>query len=293
MAWARQKGRMTFGRWVKAGLAVLLLGRAVVALGAKVEVLAGLNFGRLETREVRVFVPGEISATTPVLIALDGQNMGAWRLDEALAGIAAQGRPVPLVVAIHSGKDRIEEYGMAGTPDFAGRGKLAEDFQRFVLGSVLPAVRARYGVTADPARTGVMGSSLGGLAAFDLAWRHPEVFGLVGVFSGSFWWRGADGPAAVRQASRLAHRLVRETPARTARQRLWFSVGTKEEKDDRDGNGVIDAVQDTTELIDELELKGWKKSDNLNYVPVEGGEHNEAAWAKVLPGFLDWALPRG
>ena len=277
---------------MKAGLTVLLTGGAVVTTSAKVEVLTGLDFGRLESREVRVFVPGEVIATTPVLIVLDGQNMGAWRLEEALAGVAAQGRPVPLVVAVPAGKERIEEYGMAGTPDFAGRGKLAQDFQRFVLGSVLPAVRARFGVTLDRARTGVLGSSLGGLAAFDLAWRHPEVFGFAGIFSGSFWWRGEDGPAAVRQASRLAHRLVRGTPVRPIRQRLWFSVGTKEETDDRDGNGVIDAVQDTTELIDELELKGWKKGENLSYVLVEGGEHNEAAWAKVLPRFLDWALPR-
>lgn len=277
---------------MKAGLTVLWTGGAVVTTSAKVEVLTGLDFGRLESREVRVFVPGEVIATTPVLIVLDGQNMGAWRLEEALAGVAAQGRPVPLVVAVPAGKERIEEYGMAGTPDFAGRGKLAQDFQRFVLGSVLPAVRARFGVTGDRARTGVLGSSLGGLAAFDLAWRHPEVFGFAGIFSGSFWWRGEDGPAAVRQASRLAHRLVRGTPVRPIRQRLWFSVGTKEETDDRDGNGVIDAVQDTTELIDELELKGWKKGENLSYVLVEGGEHNEAAWAKVLPGFLDRALPR-
>lgn len=283
---------MRFAQCVKAGVAVLLVGGAVVTAGAKVEVLAGLDFGRLESREVRVFVPPEIVTTTPVLIVLDGQNMGAWRLEEALAGVAAQGRPVPLVVAIPAGQDRIEEYGMAGTLDFAGRGKLAQDFQGFVIGSVLPTVRARYGVTGESARTGVLGASLGGLAAFDLAWRHPEVFGFAGIFSGSFWWRGEDGPAAVRQASRLAHRLVRGTPVRPVGLRLWFSVGTKEETDDRDGNGVIDAVQDTAELVGELEQKGWKQGDNLGYGLVEGGEHNEAAWAQALPGFLDWALPR-
>jgi enterochelin esterase-like enzyme len=194
------------------------------------------------------------------------------------------------LVAISSGKDRLEEYGMAGTPDYAGRGKRAAAFQRFVLGSVLPAVRSRFGIKADPARTGVMGSSLGGLAAFDLAWRHPDVFGFAGIFSGSFWWRGEDGPAAVRQSSRLAHRLVRATPSQSPAPRLWFSAGTKEETDDRDGNGVIDAVQDTTELIAELERRGARRGPDLAYTQVDGGEHNEASWSKALPGFLEWAL---
>jgi enterochelin esterase family protein len=271
-------------------LGLFLAGVAVIPLGAAVELLAGLDFGRLEVREVGLYVPKEVTASTPVLVALDGQNMGAWRLEETLAQLVAQGRRVPLVVAIPSGRDRIDEYGLAGRPDYAGRGRLAADFQRFVVESVLPAVRARYGLTADRARTGVMGSSLGGLAAFDLAWRHPEVFGFAGVFSGSFWWRGEDGPASVRQSSRLAHRLVRAAAPRTAAQRWWFSVGTREETDDRDGNGVIDAVQDTSDLVGELERKGAKRGANLHYVLVDGGEHNETAWADVLPDFLAWGL---
>lgn len=273
-------------------LLVALLGVATAPLAAKVEVLAGLDFGPLEAREVKVYVPHLVTAATPVLVAYDGQNMGAWRMEEALTAMANQGHTVPLVVAISSGKNRIDEYGMADTPDHAGRGKQAADFQRFVLGQVLPVVRAKYGVAANPARTGVMGSSLGGLAAFDLAWRHPEVFGFAGIFSGSFWWRGEEGSAAVRQASRLAHQLVRATPPRTATLRLWFSVGTKEETDDRDGNGVIDAVQDTTELLDELKLKGWKADGDLRYTLVEGGEHHEAAWARALPGFMAWAFAK-
>ena len=75
-------------------------------------------------------------------------------------------------------------------------------------------------------------------------------------------------------------------------QRLWFSAGTREETSDRDGNGVIDAVQDTTELIDELVAKGWTRGERITYVQLEGGEHNEASWARLLPAFLEWALPR-
>lgn len=283
---------MHHGHCPKPWLICLLACLAIGDLRAKVDTLAGLAWDGLVPREIRVYLPpGEITATTPVLIALDGQNMAAWRLEAALAGLAAQGRHGPLVVAIFAGGDRIEEYGMAGTLDYAGRGRRAAEFQRFVIGTVLPAVRSRYPVGTDPALTGIMGSSLGGLAAFDLAWRHPETFGFAGIFSGSFWWRGADGPVAVRQASRLAHRLVRESAARPATQRFWFEAGARDETDDRDGNGVIDAIQDTTELIDELGRQGHRRGRDLEYVQLADGEHNEATWARALPGFLEWALP--
>ena len=267
-----------------------LLWLGVAELGAHEEVLPGLDFGGLTPREVRVYVPpGGATPATPVLVALDGQMMTAWRLEEALAGLAAKGLVVPLVVAIPAGDDRLAEYGMAGSPDYAGRGGKAADFQRFVVEAVLPAVRARYGLIADPARTGVMGASLGGLTAFDLAWRHPEVFGLAGVFSGSFWWRSDNSSPAAQQASRLAHRLVRET-RKPPRLRFWFEAGTKDEDSDRDGNGVIDAIQDTTELIDELARRGFKRDTDVRYIEIAGGRHNEATWARALPEFLEWVV---
>lgn len=271
-------------------LALLRLG--LTGLYAHVESLPGLDFGGLTPKEVRVYVPpGGVTPATPLLIALDGQNMDAWRLAEAITKLAAGGtKALPLVVAIPSGADRLEEYGMADMPDYAGRGRKAAEFQRFVLQVVLPVVRARYPLTVNAERTGVMGSSLGGLAAFDLAWRHPDVFGFAGIFSGSLWWRGDNSTPEAKQASRLAHRLVRDT-SRRPHVRLWFSAGTKEEEDDRDRNGVIDAVQDTTELLDELDHRGFSRGRDLCYVEISGGEHNEATWARALPGFLEWALP--
>ncbi len=269
---------------------VCLLG--VCNLGAEGELLPGLVFGDLPSREVRVHLPpGGVNPATPVLVALDGRMMPAWRLEETLGELMARGGlALPLVVAIAASDERLDEYGMAGTPDYAGRGRKAAEFQRFVIERVLPAVRVRYAIPADPARTGVMGASLGGLAAFDLAWRHPEVFGFAGIFSGSLWWRGDDSSPRAKQASRLAHQLVRQT-TQPPRLRLWFEAGTKDETDDRDGNGVIDAIQDTAELMTELERRGFRRGTALQYVEMEGGQHNEATWARALPGFLEWALP--
>ena len=277
---------------LRARLGRILFGLGASELAAHEEVLPPLPHATLAPREIRLYVPsGGVQADTPVIIALDGQNMPAWKLAETVAELEKSGAIVaPLVVAVPNSPQRIDEYGLAGTPDYAGRGKLAADFQRFLTQQVLPAVAERYQLNLAPERTGLMGASLGGLSALDLAWHRSDLFGFAGVFSGSLWWRGEDGDWQAHQRSRLAHRFVREARAKPA-LRLWFEAGTADEKDDRDGNGVIDAIQDTTEFIDELVAKGFRRGSDVAYHEIAGGEHNERTWAQALPVFLRWALP--
>jgi hypothetical protein len=86
------------------------------------------------------------------------------------------------------------------------------------------------------------------------------------------------------------HRRVRDTES-PGGVRMWFEAGTLDEKEDRDHNGVIDAIQDTTELMDELELKGFRRGLDMLYVQVEGGEHQQRTWGFILPYFLRWTFP--
>lgn len=246
-------------------------------------------------RRMTVYLPPGYDATRaqpyPLLLALDGQTMPQWRLAETLDALVGAGAIEPVVVAaVPASVERMDEYGMAGQLDFAGRGRQAKAFQDLLAGEVLPWVRERHQVATDAAHTGIFGASLGGLCAFDTAWRRPQVFGLAGIFSGSLWWRADDSSVAAQQASRLAHRTVREAATRPA-LRLWFQAGTRDEAADRDGNGVIDAIQDTTELVDELVAKGFRCGDDVAYHELEGGEHHESTWARALPEFLRWAWP--
>ncbi len=247
-------------------------------------------------RRATVYLPpGYDAARTqpyPLLLALDGQTMPQWRLAEALDELVGAGAIEPVVVAaVPASAERMDEYGMAGQLDFAGRGRHAKALQDLLAGEVLPWLRERHPVATDAARTGIFGASLGGLCAFDTAWRRPQVFGLAGIFSGSLWWRADDSSVAAQQASRLAHRTVRDANTRPA-LRVWFQAGTRDEAADRDGNGVIDAIQDTTELVDELVAKGFRRGDEVVYHELEGGEHHEGSWASALPDFLRWAFPR-
>ena len=246
-------------------------------------------------RRAKVYLPPHYDAerrrTYPVLIALDGQTMPQWRLAETLDVLvgAEQVEPV-VVVAVPASAARLEEYGTAGALDFAERGRQAKAFQDLLAGVVLPAVRERYHVATEPARTGIFGASMGGLCAFDSAWRRPQVFGLAGIFSGSLWWRADNSSVAAQQASRIAHRNVADAMGKPA-LRLWFEAGTRDEAADRDGNGIIDAIQDTLELMDALDRKGFKRGRDMSYHQIEGGEHHESTWAVALPEFLRWAFP--
>jgi enterochelin esterase family protein len=261
----------------------------------RIEQTAVMAVRGVTPRAVKVYLPPHYDVRRrhpyPLLVALDGQTMPQWRLEETLTELVKAGQIEPAVVAaVPAAADRIEEYGTADVPDFAGRGHQAKAFQDLLAGMVLPSVRECYHVADEPSRTGIFGASMGGLCAFDSAWRRPQVFGFAGVFSGSLWWRSDDSSAVAQQASRIAHRNVRAA-ARKPTLRLWFQAGTRDETADRDGNGVIDAIQDTLELMDELATKGFQRGADMAYHQIEDGEHHEGSWAGALPEFLRWALP--
>lgn len=240
---------------------------------------------------IRVFLPAgyrDSGATYAVLYANDGQDMEAVGLARTIDSLVAGDKITPvIVVAVHAGESRLQHYGTSGQPNAQGLGAAAHSYEAFMTRELLPLIARRYRV--NPGQSAIMGWSLGGLSAFDLAWRNSENFSAVGVFSGSFWWRTDDSTAQSKQASRIIHRRVRET-ARVPRLRVWLEAGKNDERDDRDGNGVIDAIQDTRELIDELSRKGMREGPDLEYLEVEGG-HNPETWGTVLPRFLAWAFP--
>ena len=272
--------------------------RREARLLATVEVVEVADFASRylgNKRPLHIFLPPHYRETQtryPVLYLNDGQDVGQLRLRETLARLMAHGRIQPLiVVAIPTTADRLQEYGTAVAANAQGLGSLAAQYNRFVVEEVRPWINQEFRTETDAAKTAVLGASLGGLSAFDLAWNHPDVFGAVGVFSGSFWWRAGEAETAVPPSRRIAHSLVRQGRHHPG-FRAWFQAGTRDERDDRDNNGVIDAIQDTLELMDDLRALGVANGRDLVYVEVVNGRHDYATWSQVLPDFLLWAFPR-
>ena len=239
-----------------------------------------------------ILPPGQppTDALYPVLYLNDGQDLARLKMSAVLDSLYEKRAIQPFVlVAIHAG-ERLQEYGTAAQADYMGRGSKAGLYTDFVLTELISYIRKHYPVSTDPTRAAFAGFSLGGLSAFDITLHHPERFSKVGVFSGSFWWRSKSTEAGYRdETDRIMHQLVRGGNYKKG-LKFWFEVGTDDETDDRNNNGIIDAIEDTTDLIDELVKKGYDRQTDIRYVEVPGGQHNQKTWSRVMPDFLTWAF---
>lgn len=228
--------------------------------------------------------------TFQLLLLNDGQSLHQIKIKETLLQLYTDHKIPPIIVCGIHAHSRMQEYGVSGMPDYKQRGEKAMKYSRFVVNELLPLLRRNFRVREEPSSVAIAGFSLGGLSAFDIGWNYPHVFGKVGVFSGSFWWRSkAYQDGYDETTDRIMHRIVRSTDAKS-NQCFWFQCGTEDETSDRNNNGIIDVIEDTLDLIAELEQIGFEKGKDIVYVEVQGGRHNESTWAGVLPDFLEWAF---
>lgn len=229
-------------------------------------------------RSVRVYLPrGYVDCKDcryPVVYFMDGQNVfdaatsyaGEWGADEVLDALQEQHGMAVIAVAIdHGGEARLQELSVWSNPEFAPT--KGEAFLADLIGTVKPAVDARYRTQPGAATTGIAGSSLGGLMAHAAVMRHPEVFGRALVFSPSYWFSPA---------------IAEETASKPLQpgQRVYVYVGGSE------GDGM----QPDAEAM----AARWKatlpEGAALQFLAVAEAGHNEAAWRAVLPEALCWSF---
>lgn len=241
-------------------------------------------------RNVRVdiYLPDHIRSVekTDVLFVNDGQDLLKMDIHKMINGVG-QNEHALVVVAIHAGKERKQEYGVAGIPDFMSRGSKAGEYSIFMIEELLPYISKIIGASAIRKKS-VAGFSLGGLMAFDLAIDFPSEFQAAGVFSGSFWWRSKDLKDGYQEdRDRIMHAKIR-TKRGNPHQRFFLQTGALDEKADRNNNGIIDSIDDTLDIIKELEQIGFKKEHQIKYVQLSDGSHDIATWNKAMPEFLYW-----
>ncbi len=251
----------------------------------KIEIIPSVSLNR--TVKVHTVFPSYSPQgfAMSILILNDGQDLQALKVEETLVNFWKQGGTGFLLAAVETGAGRLQEYGTKRIADFAGRGALAENYQSFILNELFPLLGATHELSRGNHLAA--GCSLGGLAAFDMALENPEVFSAAGVFSGAFWWRSKDLVKGYSDDKhRIMHQKVRKQKLDLS-QRFWFQCGSEDELSDRNKNGVIDSIDDTRDLIKELEKKGLQ---NVAYYEMSGGKHDQDTWSQAFPHFIRWAF---
>jgi predicted alpha/beta superfamily hydrolase len=224
----------------------------------------------------------------PVLYFQDGQNLfdayasyaGEWQVDETMTALAREGVEAVVVGVANRGRERIDEYAPFYEPAVGG-GKAAAYLQ-FLVETVKPLIDAEFKTARDRARTGLVGSSLGGLLALWALFERPRVFGLVAALSPSVLFaRGALNAYLAGQPRVEA--------------RVYLDVGTLEGPPGLGGallarllpRPYVSRVRETRRLLASM---GYRAGEDLLYVEERGGRHNEACWSRRLPDALRFLL---
>jgi len=244
------------------------------------------------SRTVLVYLPPgyqeEPERRYPVLYMHDGQNLFdagtsfigvEWSVDETLERMIASGQVEPLiVVGIYNTSARAFEY--TPTQD-AGRGEGggAGRYAGFIVNELKPFIDENYRTKPDRSNTGIMGSSLGGIASLYVAWTHPDVFSRVGAMSTAYWW-----------ANSHIIRFLRDTSPPPG-VKVWLDMGTDEDSGDRDRDGVSDIMELHRDARNVLMKKGLTIPRTLRYIEDEGAAHNERAWAARFPRAVEFLFP--
>jgi predicted alpha/beta superfamily hydrolase len=209
---------------------------------------------------VRAYVPPGYYENTlkryPALFMQDGKNLffpeeafagREWSVDETLQLLDRMNAIDKVVVlGIYSG-DRTAEYTKPGY----------EAYGRSVVEEVVPAACARLRLIGGPQETAVMGSSLGGVVSFFMAWQWPDVFGAAASMSSTFSYRDD-----------LIERVLTEPKSRA---KFYLDSGWPG-----------DNFETTLAMALALESRGYVHGSEYLHLAFPLEEHEESAWGSRL-----------
>ncbi|TCP31869.1 alpha/beta hydrolase-fold protein [Sphingomonas sp. BK235] len=253
-------------------------------------------------RRYWVYVPPGYDPARPpnLLLFQDGQRAtrpdGSLRVPAVLDALIRAGAIPPTLGVFVTPGHRSARYpdtlGMAN-PDHRAEeyDALSDDYSRMTLDELLPAVARRWRFAADPRRRAIAGTSSGAIASWTVAWRHPEAFGNVISFIGSYTSiglrLGADG-TPLAYGGDVYPGLIRKSPIRPLRVFLqdgradldnehghWFLANQQMLAALRWANAHADATGDRGARYD------------VDHVWTDGG-HSDADGGALLPGVLRW-----
>lgn len=235
------------------------------------------------SRRVWIYLPPNYKVSKesyPVLYMHDGQNLfdrltsysGEWEVDETLDKLYDDKNLKLIVVGIDNGQDkRLSEYSPWDNPKYdKGEG---DAYMEFITETLKPYIDKNFRTLKDSEKTGIMGSSMGGLISQYAGLKYPDIFGKVGVFSPAFWY-----------APEINEFAKKEDLSKN--QLLYFLAGGKE-----GGNTSFEeinqTVQDMNTMVDILKEEGFP-SKHIQSKVVPEGRHNEELWKAEFEEAVLW-----
>ena len=233
-------------------------------------------------RRLYIYLPRDYAHSGkryPVLYMFDGHNVfynshatygKSWGMKEYLQ---KTGLPL-IVVAVEcnpEGNRRLNEYApfdfeYTDLGCMEGLGKLTMDW---FTGPLKESIDREYRTLPDREHTLIAGSSFGGLIALYAITAYNDCFGRAAALSPSLWAGGEQLRA-----------LMTETQLQPS-TRVYLDLGTGELPPEDRGS-----LAELFEAAAELTAAGADVAARI----VPGAVHNEAAWEKRIPVFMDYLL---
>jgi predicted alpha/beta superfamily hydrolase len=242
-------------------------------------------------RDIIVYLPPSYDSSSkhyPVLYMHDGQNLfdhatsfaGEWLVDETLQELAYEEGLETIVVGIsNKGAKRLDEYSPFVDHSFGGG--LGNKYISFISNTLKPLIDSEFRTLPQRRKTGIMGSSMGGLISLYAFFFRENIFGFAGAMSPSLWFAHGAIYGYIETASYLPGKV-------------YIDAGTREL------GGSAHAVASRSRSRNYyagvrrmkrlLVKKGYRPTRDILYIEEKWARHGEEAWARRLPRAIRFFL---
>ena len=226
-------------------------------------------------RDYWIYVPAQYDAAKPaaLMVFQDGGGFvstnSSYRAQVVFDNlIHAREMPVTIGLFINPGTVPSAEEGQRPRSNRSFEyDSLGDQYTRFLLEEIIPAVRKDYGITDNREGWAICGNSSGAICAWTAAWERPDKFSKVLSHIGSFTniRGGHNYPAVIRKSEKKPIRVLLQ-----------------------DGSGDLDNLHGNWPLANQ-EMAAALKFMKYDYQFVYGdGGHNGKHGGSIFPDSLRW-----
>jgi predicted alpha/beta superfamily hydrolase len=228
-------------------------------------------------RKVWAFLPSDYFINKqkhyPVIYFNDGQNIfegwkaafgKSWEAHNTMRQLSPSLPNESILIGVEHGK----KYRKGEYMPFDALGNMSFEgnvYADFVANDLKNYVDKKLRTLVDRENTAIIGSSLGGLCALYIAFKHQDVFSKVGVLSPSLW------------AAPCMNALIKKYGKHFAMQ-FYLGIGSKEGKKN---------IQNVIQLHSTLKSVGYSDAELQLHI-VKDGKHDEDLWRSEFANFYKW-----